>query len=330
MGRPTQGYSCSTLRVGGRFALAGLLSVGVAYPRLRSRTRFSPGCNIAGFQPWWKEVGGRLRDEADRQSFRLSLRQRTGKGERFWVCCGFAGGLGWGMDWGVNMRNWRLAWTFSFGLVLGLAVVKGRAAEEPDPKRFEKEIAEFEKLDEAKAPPKGAVLFVGSSSIRMWKSLEEDFAGTTVIGRGFGGSHMADLLHYMDRIVLPYEPAKIVVYEGDNDIAGEKKPARIAQEFQRFVKRVQEKLPRTEIYFIAIKPSPSRWHLAQPARAANALIETYAERTPRVHFVDIWTPMLGEDGKPREELFVEDKLHLNAKGYAIWTEVLKPLVTGGG
>ena len=202
------------------------------------------------------------------------------------------------------------------------------AAAEHDPTKWEEDIREFEERDKAEPPPKNAVLFVGSSSIRMWENLAQDFSGVKTIQRGFGGSQMEDLLHYMDRIVLPYEPAKIFVYEGDNDIAANKKPAEVARQFHTFVKRVHEKLPRTEVYFIAIKPSPSRWKLAQQGRAANALIKTYAERTPRVHFVDIWTPMLDDEGKPREELFIEDKLHMNKAGYAIWVEALKPHLNG--
>lgn len=220
---------------------------------------------------------------------------------------------------GKTRSSWSLVLILSTALLASTAPV----AEKHDPTKWEEDIRKFEEQDKSNPPREGAVLFVGSSSIRLWKSLDQDFPRIETINRGFGGSQMEDLLHYMDRIVLPYKPSKIVVYEGDNDIAANKKPAQIAKEFHSFVKRVHEKLPRTEIYFIAIKPSPSRWKLAPDARAANALIQTFAERTPRVHFVDIWTPMLGENGEPRPELFVEDNLHLNEKGYALWTEVLK-------
>lgn len=203
-------------------------------------------------------------------------------------------------------------------------------AAESNPARWEKDIQKFEAEDKAEPPPQGAVLFTGSSSIRLWPTLAEDFPELKVIQRGFGGSQMEDLLYYADRIILPYKPSKVVIYEGDNDIADGKEPAQVARHFEKLVKKIHAELPQTEIYYIAIKPSPSRWKLAQPSRAANALIEGYAERTPRVEYIDIWTPMLDEEGQPRPELFVKDMLHMNEKGYAIWVEVLKPHLKPSG
>ena len=192
-----------------------------------------------------------------------------------------------------------------------------------DPSRWEKDIAAFETADQTNAPPKNAVLFVGSSSIRLWNTLATDFEGVQVIQRGFGGSQMEDVLAFTDRIVLPYEPRSILVYEGDNDIASGKSPEQILRDYQMFVARVQPKLPRTRIGYIAIKPSLKRWHLVDQIRAANGLIRDYSARDDRLEFIDIFTPMLGSDGTPRKELFIEDGLHMNEKGYRVWTEVIK-------
>ena len=207
-------------------------------------------------------------------------------------------------------------------------VIQPVRAADSDPARWEKDIQKFEEQDKKQAPPKGAVLFTGSSSIRMWPDLAQDFPGLKVIQRGFGGSQMEDLLYYKDRIILPYEPSKVLIYEGDNDIAAGKEPARVAREFEELVAAIHKELPRTEIYYIAIKPSPSRWKLAQPGRAANALIEGYAKRTPRVEYVDIWTPMLNEKGEPDPKYFVDDMLHMNRKGYDLWVEALRPHIGG--
>jgi len=172
-------------------------------------------------------------------------------------------------------------------------------------------------------PPRNASLFAGSSSFRLWTSLPEAFPERQVINRGFGGSQMSDLLVFVDRIVLPYEPAELFVYEGDNDLPAGKSPETILQHFQAFVELVRSRLPETDIYFVAIKPSPSRVEWLAHAAAANGLIATYCAAIERVDFIDIFAPMLDANGQPRGELFVEDRLHMNAEGYAIWSEVIR-------
>lgn len=205
--------------------------------------------------------------------------------------------------------------------LLWLANSPARAAS-----KWEKDIAAFEASDKTNAPPTNAILFVGSSSIRLWKTLAKDFSAFPVINRGFGGSQMADTLEFADRIVLPYRPRQIVVYAGDNDLAAKKTPEQVADDFKAFVKKVHAVLPQTSIGYIAVKPSPSRWHLADKGRATNKLIADFAKTDARLAFLDIWTPMLGPDAKPREDLFVKDKLHLNEAGYAVWTEVVRPFL----
>ena len=190
--------------------------------------------------------------------------------------------------------------------------------------RWEEAIQAFEQMDETDPPPQGAILFAGSSSIRMWSTLAEDFPDARVINRGFGGSQMSDLIHFADRIVTPYAPRLILVYEGDNDIAADKTAEKVFADYQQFVSLVHDALPETRIAFIAIKPSLARRSLMEEMRKANGLIEEYAGTRDRLDYIDIFTPMLGEDGEPLPDVFLDDGLHMNAAGYAIWTEAVRP------
>lgn len=196
--------------------------------------------------------------------------------------------------------------------------------EQRSPGRFEGEIRAFEQQDERDPPPKNAVLFVGSSSFVGWKTLHSDFPQYATINRGFGGSEITDVIHYADRIVLPYAPRLIVLYAGDNDIAAGKSPGQVADDYLTFVKRVRGALPQTRIVFIAIKPSTARQHLIERMRAANTLIKFYARSDERLGFADVFEPMLDAAGNPRPELFVEDGLHMNARGYDLWKRIVEP------
>jgi lysophospholipase L1-like esterase len=189
------------------------------------------------------------------------------------------------------------------------------------PERWEKAIKAFEERDRASAPKKGSILFIGSSSIRMWKT-NKWFPDKGIINRGFGGSQIEDSIHFADRIVFPYAPKTIVLYAGDNDVAAGKTAMTVYEDYVKFVIRVQARLPDAQIVFIAIKPSISRWKLAPEMDKANRLIAEHAEETRNLSYANIWTPMLGEDGKPRKELFAKDGLHLNDAGYKLWTEVV--------
>jgi lysophospholipase L1-like esterase len=146
------------------------------------------------------------------------------------------------------------------------------------------------------------------------------------LNRGFGGSHLADSAHYADRIVTPYRPRAVVVYAGDNDLAAGKTPEQVRDAYREFVTKVRAKLPTVPIIYIGIKPSPSRWKLADKAQVANRLITEAQRGDSAQRFVDVWGPMLGADGQPRAELFLADKLHMNEKGYKVWAEMLKPLL----
>ena len=189
--------------------------------------------------------------------------------------------------------------------------------------KWEPEIKAFEAEDKTNPPPPGAILFVGSSSIRLWKTLAQDFRECHVINRGFGGSEIADSVAFAERIVIPCRPKTIVLYAGDNDLAAGKSPQQVFAGFKAFVQKIQAALPGTRVAFLSIKPSPSRWHLAEEIKTANRMIGDFCRRKKRLIYIDVFHPMLGPDGQPRAELFVEDRLHLNPKGYALWTRIIR-------
>jgi len=192
--------------------------------------------------------------------------------------------------------------------------------------KWEADIKTFEASDKTNPPPKGAILFVGSSSIRLWKTMAQDFPEHRVINRGFGGSQLADSVAFADRIVISYRPKMVLLYAGDNDIAAGKPPEQVFADFKSFVQRIQAALSETRIAYISIKPSLARWRLVEKIKAANQLIEAYSRKNDKLMFIDVFTPMLGSDGEPRKELFVPDGLHLNAKGYELWNSVVKPFL----
>lgn len=194
-----------------------------------------------------------------------------------------------------------------------------------DPARFEKEIAKMEADAEKNPPPKDSVLFIGSSSIRLWK-LSDSFPTRTVLNRGFGGSVLADSVHYAPRLVWPHSPKVVVVYAGDNDIGGGLTPMEVSADFAALVAKIREKLPQTPIVYLSIKPSIKRWALWGKVQEANAKIKAVCDSGEKLTFVDVGPSMLGEDGKPNPELFVKDGLHMTPAGYAVWTKLLDPVL----
>ena len=192
-----------------------------------------------------------------------------------------------------------------------------------DPLRFAEAVNDYKSADSMGMPRPNSILFVGSSSIHGWKTLAKDFPEVRVINRGLGGSHMSDLIYYMDDIVFPYNPNAIVVYEGDNDIASGKSPEKVYADYLSFVSKVRERWPKKPIFFIAIKPSLARVEVMDRMAQANMLIKAHIESQPAQYYVDVFTPMLGSDGLPRPELFKEDGLHMNEAGYALWIHAIK-------
>jgi lysophospholipase L1-like esterase len=195
---------------------------------------------------------------------------------------------------------------------------------EQKPLPFEKEILAFEASDRTNPPPRGAILFIGSSSIRLWKTLAQDFPGHRVVNRGFGGSQIIDSVGYADRIVFPYQPKQIVLYAGGNDINAKKTPEQVFADYRAFVKKVHAKLPRTRIAYISIAPNPARWAQVEQVREANRLIAEHTKTDRRLTFIDTFTHMLGADGQPLPDIYVADRLHMNAKGYELWKGIVGP------
>jgi lysophospholipase L1-like esterase len=221
-----------------------------------------------------------------------------------------------------------------FAIVTWLAVLSfGAFAFAADPQtpaadsqsKWEKDIQAFEQWDLKNSFPAGAVLFIGSSSIRMWET-HASFPELPVINRGFGGSQIAEITPFVPRIVFPYRPRAIVFYAGDNDIAAGKSPQAIADDFRDFVRSVREKLADTPIYFLSIKPSPIRWSMWVNASKANELIRDFCRGNAALKYIDLASCLLQENGTPNPVLFLPDNLHLNAQGYKIWTQTLNPLL----
>ena len=213
----------------------------------------------------------------------------------------------------------------SAGFVPGLLAKEAKSY--GDPKRFEKDIQAFEAEDAKQPPPAGAIVCVGSSSMRFWRdTIKEDLAPLTVIPRGFGGSMMNDALYYADRIVFAYKPRAIVIYEGDNDIGSGIAPETVAETFHAFVAKTHEKLPDARIYVICIKPSIKRWSMWSKMKQANDLIAAECTKDKLLTYIDVATPMIGADGKPLPDIFREDKLHMTRKGYEIWRDTVRPVL----
>jgi len=191
--------------------------------------------------------------------------------------------------------------------------------------RWRSSLDAFAEQDRRARPPAGGVLFVGSSSIRLWDQLEAAFAPQGgVIKRGFGGSRLADCVLFADRLVTPYQPRQVVLYAGENDLDEGASPLDVLVRYEQFVQYVQRVAPGTRIGFVSIKPSPARIALLPAIQRANRLVKAYTEGQPLLDYIDVHTPMLDEQGRPRPELYAADRLHLSAAGYALWRDAIAP------
>lgn len=211
-------------------------------------------------------------------------------------------------------------------LCIGLLPGQGTPPKPRNHQQWAKEIAKFEASDKEQMPPKQAILFAGSSSMVYWKT-KQSFPDLVTINRGFGGSHLSDSIYYAQQCILKYEPSIVLVYAGDNDLAQNIPSAQIKDDFVKLTKLIHAKLPKTGILYIAIKPSPKRWALFKQQQETNQMIADVCNGDVRLRFVDIVKPMLDADGQPRAELFKDDKLHMNEKGYELWTSIIRPLLT---
>ena len=208
---------------------------------------------------------------------------------------------------------------FIFLLLVGLPLVRLTAQTKLP---FEAEIRAFERLDSLEKPAKGQILLYGSSSMRLWTTYKQDLVGYSVVNRGFGGSQMSDAIYYFDRIVLPLEPSLILLYEGDNDLSnGKKTPTQVFEDYQVFMKMVHQKLPKTKVAIYSLRPSLAREGMMPQQKALNAMFRQYCKKhRKRAFYIDMYSTLLTPEGKPNGDYLVADKLHLNAKGYTVWTQ----------
>ena len=195
-----------------------------------------------------------------------------------------------------------------------------------DPERFREEVElVVEHNDSIWDQNQETIVFTGSSSIRTWENLHSLFPSFQIINSGFGGSHASDLLFYLDKLILRYHPSKVFIYEGDNDISEHKSPHKILKDINKILSGIWASYPDTEVVLISAKPSIARWHRRGAFKRLNRKFKRLASEQPNLDYADIWNPMLN-GRKLKEELFIEDGLHLNQKGYELWQEAITPFV----
>jgi lysophospholipase L1-like esterase len=192
--------------------------------------------------------------------------------------------------------------------------------------RFEKQVQAYEAADKATPPPKNAILLVGDSQFFRWKTLAEDLPDFTIINRGIDSFQFSDILHFYDRLVLPYKPRMIVLHVGGNDVHNGKSSERVREDFKTFVAKVRATQPNIPIVFSSLTPGPGRWDEADKRRQTNKLLKDYISTQKNLHFIDLWDAMLTKEGQPREDLWVADRIHPNHQGYLVRVKIMRPLL----
>ena len=189
---------------------------------------------------------------------------------------------------------------------------------------YQEDIDKFKEVDKGTSPDKDLILFTGSSSIRFWSTLKEDMAPHNVLNRGFGGAHIAHVNYHFNEIVKPYKPKAIVFFCGTNDLSAFKTPEETFEDFNNFFSMVKNELPGTKLIVIGVKPSTARSYLIPEEQEFNGLLSNLAEKEDLLSYISVWNPMLTDEGKANPDLFVDDGLHMNQKGYEIWAKLVKP------
>ena len=212
-------------------------------------------------------------------------------------------------------------------LIFVILMLPGYLIIAQDPARFSNEIQSFHKLDKNSLPPAGCILFTGSSSIRFWKTLENDFRDFCVINRGFGGSEISDVNYYFDQVVSSYKPQIVVLYAGENDLTSGELPENVFKDFKKFLDKITSLPDKIPVIYISAKPSPLRWRLKDSCLKLNSLIREYCSTKENVIFVDIFDDMLGSNGRPIPELYIQDSLHMSGKGYELWQKKITPYLS---
>lgn len=210
-------------------------------------------------------------------------------------------------------------------LILFLLIVTLSSNVQAQHPPFWDEIAAFQKADSINPPPEHPIIFTGSSSFQKWTGVREAFPGYPIINRGFGGSTLPDVIRYTEQVIVKYDPRQIVIYCGDNDLASSDTvtPAVVLRRFEELFFLIRAKLDRADILYVSIKPSPSREQLMPRMEETNRLIRKFLRKQKHARFVDVYHKMLTPEGKPMDDLFLGDKLHMNAKGYAIWQRIIQ-------
>ncbi len=221
------------------------------------------------------------------------------------------------------MKNILKVFIFLFCL---LAALLNLHAQQNEP--FYSDIQSFKKHDSAQFPPAHAILFVGSSSFTKWTDVQDYFPGYTIINRGFGGSSLPDVIRYADDIIFPYNPKQIVIYCGENDLAASDTVTAnmVFSRFTQLFDLIRNKMPKVPIAFISLKPSPSRANLMNKMTDANTMIKDFLKNKNNTAFIDVYSKMLNADGTPVKDIFLDDNLHMNTKGYAIWKKIITPFL----
>lgn len=214
----------------------------------------------------------------------------------------------------------KIKWVLFFLTVACMAVAQERKP------AFWEDIQSFKKEDSVSLPPRNGILFIGSSSFTLWKDVQNDFAGYRIINRGFGGSTLLDQLRYVSDIVYPYHPKQVVIYCGENDLAASDTVdgRDVASRFYRLFGLLRKKFPRVQVTYVSMKPSPSRQFLLSKMRTGNELIRKFLASKKRTAYIDVYREMIDDEGKPRTDIFLDDNLHMNRDGYAIWKKLIQP------
>lgn len=219
---------------------------------------------------------------------------------------------------------------FRIVCILCLAFVIGASNSTVQAQPFKPEIVQFQKSDSIVMPPKGQIVFAGSSSFTKWKDVAMYFPGYPIINRGFGGASLVDLIYYVDEAIIKYQPSQVFIYCGENDMADVDtvSPATVLNRFKTLHTILLKKLPRaTKIVFVSLKPSVARWHLESKFIEANKLIEGYIATQKNIQYLDVHTAMLDKNKEVLKDIFIADKLHMNPKGYLIWQKQFAPYLT---
>jgi hypothetical protein len=217
----------------------------------------------------------------------------------------------------------RLAALLSLGLSLSVLIAQPTEAERAA--KWEKDVAKIEKRQTENPPARGGIVFAGSSTVRLW-DLDKSFPEWKPTNSGFGGSEIRDVTRFADRLIVKHGPRAIVFYAGDNDINSGRTPEQVLIDFRAFAETIHKSLPNTRIYFVSIKPSPARWAKYEAQTRANAIVKEFCAKDDRLGYIDVVAAMLDKDGKPRDELYVKDRLHLTPAGYEVFNEVVRKAV----